>query len=372
MTMMQYLGRIQFDFGARRHLVEELARAGITRPLVVSDRGVDSSGVLGSALEEVHDAAAYPRFLDVPSNPTETATLGALAVYREEKCDGILAIGGGSPMDCAKGVGLLATHPGTLADYLARTGGSDQIGPIAPLVAVPTTAGTGSEVGRGAGITLSDGEKGVFLSPHLVPRAAICDPELTLALPAGLTAATGVDAFTHAFESFVSPAINPPADALALDALARLFEWLPRAARNGSDREARWQVMMGAVEATMATWKGLGGAHALSMPFDDLGLHHGTLVGLLLPHTVPFVLEAVDEARIARLVERIDSSPGRLANDLADFGTTIGLPGSLSELDVPREFLARASFVAESTPFNRTTPRAFTADEYLTMATAAW
>jgi alcohol dehydrogenase class IV len=372
MAFIQYIGRIQFDDGARRTLPDELERAGIRRPLIVSDRGLEANGVLETALESLDGWDALPAFLDVPSNPTEAAVRAARAVYRAHRCDGVIAIGGGSPMDCGKAVALLATHDEPLEAYLARLGGEQRITrDIAPVVAIPTTAGTGSEIGRGASITLDNGEKEVFLSPNLVPRAAICDPELTHGLPPHLTAATGIDAFSHAFEAYLSPAVNPPADAIALEALRRMRAWLPRAVADGRDREARWNVMMAALEAAMTTWKGLGLTHALSMPFDDLGLHHGTVVGVLLPHTVGFLTEAVSAERIAAVAEALGTTPGHLAEDLAAFTASLGLPEGLCALDVDTAKLPGFSALAAGSAFNITAPGDASAADYERIALSA-
>ncbi|SEB60641.1 iron-containing alcohol dehydrogenase [Microbacterium hydrocarbonoxydans] len=372
MALIQYIGRIQFDDGARRTLPDELLRVGIRRPLVVSDRGLEANGVLATALESLDGWEEAPSFLDVPSNPTESAVRAALAVYRENGCDGVIAVGGGSPMDCGKAVALLATHNRPLEAYLARTGGEARITrDIAPIVAIPTTAGTGSEIGRGASITLATGEKEVFIGPNLVPRVAICDPELTHGLPPQLTAATGVDAFSHAFEAYLSPAVNPPADAIALEALRRMHRWLPRAVADGHDRDARWNVMMAALEAAMTTWKGLGLTHALSMPFDDLGLHHGTVVGVLLPHTVNFLAEAVPMERITAVAGALGTTPENLAEELALFTSRLGLPEGLGALGVDPGRLHGFSVLAAGTAFNRTAPGDATAADYERIARSA-
>jgi 4-hydroxybutyrate dehydrogenase len=372
MAFIQYIGRIQFDDGARQQLPAELARLGVTRPLVVSDRMLESNGLLWTALEHLDGAAELPRFTEVPSNPTEAAARAALAAYRQHGCDGIIAVGGGSPMDCAKAVALLATHDVPLESLLAKAGGEARItAAVAPVIAIPTTAGTGSEIGRGAGLTLASGEKEVFLSPHLVPRVAICDPELTHGLPPRLTAATGIDAFTHAFESFLSPAVNPPADAIALQALRRLRTWLPRAVADGSDRTARWNVMMGALEAAMTTWKGLGLSHALSMPFDDLGLHHGTVVGVLLPHTVDYLTAVVPTDRLAAVAGALDTTAGSLAGELAAFTREIGLPAGLVEMGVEPSRLAGFAELAAASAFNLSAPGDATAADYERIARSA-
>lgn len=372
MAFIQYIGRIQFDDGARQTLPAEVARLGLERPLIISDRGLQANGVLAQALEFLAGWEALPTFLDVPSNPTEAAARTALDLYRSEGCDGVIAIGGGSPMDCGKAVALLATHDQPLEVYLAKSGGEVRITrDVAPVIAMPTTAGTGSEIGRGAGLTLANGEKEVFLSPNLVPRVAICDPELTHGLPPHLTAATGIDAFTHAFEAFLSPAVNPPADAIALDALRRMHAWLPRAVADGRNAEARENVMMAALEAAMTTWKGLGLTHALSMPFDDLGLHHGTVVGVLLPHTIEFLTDAVPSERLAAVSEALGSTPATLAIDLAAFTEQLGLPSDLTALGVDRRSLAEYGVLAAGSAFNKTAPGHATAADYERMARSA-
>ena len=372
MALIQYLARIQIDFGARSLIEAELSRLGVSRPLVVSDRGVCDAGVLELALSASVCAKQWPRFSDVPSNPTEAAARQALDVFRQEGCDGYLAVGGGSVIDCAKGAALLQTQGSPLVELLARRGGMDRIKPIAPVVAVPTLSGTGTEIGRGAGLTLEDGEKGVFLSPHLIPRVAICDPDLTASAPARLKAGTGIDALGHAIEAYLSPVLNPPADAVALDAIERLVRWLPRAVAAAEDREARFELMMGTLEAAMSMWKGLGAAHALSMPFDDLGLHHGTLVGVLLPEALRFVLPSVPALKQERLAVALGCDAVAIPVSLAALNRLIGLPAGLRAMGVPEECLVRAGAIAASTPFNQTAARIGSADDYVAIARAAF
>ena len=230
MALISYLTTVRFGFGEIAGLGADLDEAGIRAPLLVSDRGVAAAGLIDRLAEAAPNLRTAPVFLDVPTNPTEEAVLAALALYRAGGCDGIVALGGGSPIDLAKGVALLATHPGPLETYAAILGGLPCItAAVAPVVAVPTTAGTGSEVGRAALITLRDGRKLGFIAPHLIPRRAVCDPELTLGLPPALTAATGMDAITHCLETYLSPRDNPPAEAIALDGLARASANLERA-----------------------------------------------------------------------------------------------------------------------------------------------
>ena len=259
MALIAYLTRIQFDHGALALLGEELAALGIARPLVVTDRGIVHAGLLERLLAALGEKCAAEIFDDTTTNPTEAAAKTAAWTYHEAGCDGVIGLGGGSSMDLAKAVALLATHGGPLAHYALVEGGAARVTPaVAPVVAVPTTAGTGSEVGRGSVMVMDDGRKLGVISPHLIPKLALCDPDLTLGLPPGLTAATGLDALTHCVETFLSPAINPPAEAIALDGAARVAGHLRRAVADGGDREARWNMMMAAMEGAMAFQKGLG------------------------------------------------------------------------------------------------------------------
>lgn len=372
MAFIQYLARIQIGFGVRSLIASELERLKLSRPLIVSDAGVVAAGVLDLALSETPGSESWPRFTDVPSNPTEASSKNALALFREERCDSFLAVGGGSAIDCAKGAAMMQTHDVPIAELLARRGGLDRIEPIMPIVAVPTISGTGTEIGRGAGLTLADGEKGVFLSPHLIPRVAICDPDLTASAPARLKAGTGIDALGHAVEAFLSPAVNPPADAVALDAIQRLARWLPAAVLDADDGEARLELMMGTIEAAMSMWKGLGAAHALSMPFDDLGLHHGTLVGILLPETLRFTLPSVPVEKRRKLALALGCAEADIPGTLAALNAKIGLPAGLAALGVPEQALDRAGEVAAATPFNQTAARSGTARDYAAIARAAF
>ena len=220
MALITYLTKIQFDFGALTLLPEEMSLLGMARPLLVTDKGIVASGLLKRVRDALPSAMTVTVFDGTPENPTETAVRLAAETFQESGCDGVIALGGGSSMDLAKGMALMTSHDEAFHLHAMIEGGVARIKPILPpLIAIPTTAGTGSEVGRGAVVTLNDGRKLAFISPHMIPRVAICDPELTLGLPARLTAATGMDAMTHCIENFLSPAINPPAEAIALEKL---------------------------------------------------------------------------------------------------------------------------------------------------------
>lgn len=367
MNIINYLTTIHFGAGAVSSLSQTLDELGISKPLVISDHGVKAAGLLdGDAMQVISSA---PAFLDVPTNPTESAVKEALVAYRQHGCNGVVAIGGGSPIDLAKGVALLATHEGELEQYAAILGGIPKItSAVAPLVAVPTTAGTGSEVGRAALITLDDGRKLGFISPFLIPRRAICDPELTLGLPPALTAATGLDALSHCIETYLSPRYNPPAEAIAVDGFARIWEALPKAYANGADLAARTEVMMGALQGGLTFQKGLGAVHALSHALGglkELKLHHGTLNAILMP---PVLRANASHAATADKISRLEAAAGivgtTLADALDDLNRKLGVPGKLSTLGVTRDVFAWTCARALADHSHQTNPRNLTGEEY--------
>jgi len=343
MALIQYLTRIQFDYGALDTLPAELALIGAKRPLVVTDKGVAAAGLLARVLAKLGLEPAGV-FDATPANPTEEAALAAIAMFKAAKADSCIGLGGGSSMDLAKIVALGATHEGPLVKYAAIEGGVPRIGShIAPSIAIPTTAGTGSEVGRGAILVFADGRKLGVVSPFLIPRVAVCDPELTLGLPAGLTAATGMDALAHCIETFLAPAVNPPAEAIALDGAVRVVKHLERAVKDGQDREARWHMMMGAMQGAMAFQKGLGAVHALSHPLGslkDLNLHHGTLNAVVMPAVLRFNESATGD-KYARLRAALGLAAGtKLDAFVADLNARLRLPSGLKAMGVDRSRFA--------------------------------
>ncbi|BBK40976.1 iron-containing alcohol dehydrogenase [Allostella vacuolata] len=368
MALINYLTRIQFDFGALALLPEEMKLIGMSRPLVITDRGVVAAGLLDRVTATLPASVAVATFDGTPANPTERAALVALDAYRAHGADGIIAVGGGSSMDLAKAVAILATHEPPLVQYAAAEGGVARItAKVAPIIAIPTTAGTGSEVGRGAIIIFNDGRKIGLLSPHLLPRLALCDPELTLGLPAGITAGTGMDALTHCVETFLSPNVNPPADAIALDGARRAARHLVRAVENGQDREARWNMMMAAMEGAMAFQKGLGAVHSMSHPLgslEELKLHHGTLNAVILPTILRWNDGHVGD-KYDRLCEAMDLPAGTdLARHVEQLNARIGLPDGLKAMGVPTQVLPRLSEAAIKDHCHLTTPRQPTVAEY--------
>jgi hypothetical protein len=370
MSQIFYITQTQFDFGAVRELAAECARLGMTRPLVVTDRGVRAAGVLQKALDAL---AGLPVavFDGTPSNPTEAAVRAAREIWDAHRADGLVAVGGGSSIDLAKALALHATHPGPLKTYATIEGGSPRItAAAAPLIAVPTTAGTGSEVARGAILIVDDGRKLGFHSWHLVPKAAICDPELTLGLPAGLTAATGMDAVAHCMETFMSAAFNPPADGIALDGLARAWAHIERATRDGSDREARRQMMSASMQGALAFQKGLGCVHSLSHSLGGVNplLHHGTLNAMFLPAVLRFNAQApsvVAERRLERMAQAVGlATAGDLPDAVADLNARLGLPSGLAAMAVDQSWFDRIIQGALADHCHKTNPRLASADDY--------
>ncbi len=373
MAFINYVTQVQFDFGAVQLLRQECARVGITRPLVVTDPGVRDAGVLQKALDALAPLPCAV-FDATPSNPTEAGVRAAVAIYRAQRCDGLVAVGGGSAIDCAKGVAIMATHEGPLAHYATIEGGSPRITDrAAPLIAVPTTSGTGSEVARGALLITDDGRKLGFHSLSLIPRTAICDPELTLGLPPRLTAATGMDAIAHCMETFMSAAFNPPADGIALDGLARGWAYIERATRDGSDREARFHLMSASMQGAMAFQKGLGCVHSLSHSLGgvDPRLHHGTLNAMFLPAVVRFnaASEPVrQERRLERMAQAVGlASAGDIPEAIRDMSARLGLPGGLGEMGVRADMFSKVVQGALADHCHKTNPRVASATDYEAM-----
>ena len=381
MARIHYLTQIELDHGAVRGLAAECQRVGISKPLVVSDAGVRAAGVLDIALAAL-GGLPHAVFDATPSNPTEAAVRAAVGEYRAHACDGLIAVGGGSSIDLAKAVAILATHPGALKTYATIEGGSAKItDAVAPLIAVPTTAGTGSEVARGAIVIVDDGRKLGFHSWFLMPKAAILDPDLTLGLPPGLTAATGMDAIAHCLETFMAPAINPPADGIALDGLARGWAHIERATRDGQDREARWHMMSASMQGAMAFQKGLGCVHSLSHSLGGVNprLHHGTLNAMFLPAVVLFNAPAESmqkDRRLQRMAHAIglagcDAQGTELAQAIRDLNARLGLPSGLAAMGVTPDLFERVIDGAMADHCHKTNPRIATRDEYRAMLEAS-
>jgi 4-hydroxybutyrate dehydrogenase len=357
---IQYLSDISFAPGALSVLPEVLKKYSIRNPLIVTDRGLTAVGI-----HERLGIGERPVFDEIETNPSEaTATLG-VQFFLQHGCDGIVAVGGGSPIDCAKCIGLLVHHPQPLSDYAFLNGGLPKItSKKPPLIAIPTTAGTGSEVGRAALVSINNGRKLAIISPHMIPNAVICDPNLTLGLPKGLTAATGMDAVTHCIETYLSPRYNPVADAIALDGLTRAYANIRTAVSQGSNLSARSEMMMAALQGGLTFQKGLGLVHSLSHPLGAVHgkrLHHGTLNAIFLPHVLRFNMEAAPEKMntIARTMGA--SKAADLPKLIENLNSEIGLPSRLRDLGVVQADVAPLAEFALQDHSSASNPRPVTA-----------
>jgi 4-hydroxybutyrate dehydrogenase len=372
MATLTFMTHAVFDHGASRQLGQVLTMHGIRRPLLCTDRGLVALGMVRELAAQLSNDVALSVFDGTPENPTQAAVAQAVARYHEYGCDGVIALGGGSSMDLAKAVALAVTHEGDLLEYTAGLGGVQKIGPVAPLIAIPTTSGTGSEVSSGAVIIMNNGEKLILASRHLVPRTAICDPELTLGLPPRLTAATGMDAMTHCIEALLSPQVNPPAEAVACDGIERGIRdgHLLRAVRDGQDRDARWHMMMAATEGAMAFSKGLGAVHSMSHACgadQTLRLHHGTLNAVILPTILDYNRDHVGD-KYGRLCRALgigaEADPAEFIRGL---NAELGLPANLGEMGIRAEMIPGLAEHAARDVCTFTNPRPCSAADYVTL-----
>ena len=378
MALINYITQIQFEFGAISLLRQECERVGIRRPLIVTDRGVKAAGIIDTVLDALAHASTVAIYDGTPPNPNEAAVREAVGAYMKGGCDGIVAVGGGSSIDLAKGVAVCATHDGPLQSFAVIEGGADRItSRTAPVIAVPTTAGTGSEVGRGAILILDDGRKVGVISPFVVPKVAICDPALTLGLPPALTAATGMDAIAHCIETFLSPAFNPPADGIALDGLWRAWRHIERATRQGGDRDARLNMMSASMQGALAFQKGLGCVHSLSHSLGgvDPRLHHGTLNAIFLPAVIAFNEAAAsvrEEDKLDRMAKAMGLASGaEVGPSVRAMTERLGLPTGLAQLGVTRAMFPDIVRGALKDHSHRTNPRVASDADYEAMLEAS-
>ena len=371
MALINYITQVQFAFGAVSLVQQECERIGIHRPMIVTDAGVKAAGLIDRVLGHLNNASAVGVFDQTPPNPHENAVRAAAQMYRDGGFDGIIAVGGGSSIDLAKGVAVCVTHIGALKTFAAVEGGVARItSATAPVIAIPTTAGTGSEVGRGAVLILDDGRKVGVLSPYLVPKSAICDPELTFGLPARLTAATGMDAIAHCLETFMAPAFNPPAEGIALDGLWRAWAHIEQATRDPQNRDARMNMMSASMQGAMAFQKGLGCVHSLSHSLGGFNprLHHGTLNAMLLPAVIEFNKSAESmqkDKKLERIAQAMGlNAPADVAPAIKAMNQKIGLPTGLGALGVTPEMFPKIIQGAMADHCHQTNPRIASQEEY--------
>jgi len=368
-SVMSFPTRIVYGRGAIKELTNELKRAGATRPLLVTDKGILSAGLLRFVTPLLEQAGIKPQvFSEFEANPTERDALRGIEAYRAAKADSVLGVGGGASLDMAKAVALLVNHPPPLGQYDDAKGGDARITqPVPPIVQVPTTAGTGSEVGRST-VLVIDGTKTVLFSPALMAKAAILDPELTVGLPPFITAATGMDALTHNLEAYVAKGDHPLADAIAIDGLRRIALHLKRAVENGKDLEAREQMLLGSAFGAIAFQKGLGACHSVAHALTPVaGTHHGLANSLMLPAVVSFNRSAAEQ-RFADAAVALGADPkmsvaerAHLCAELVDdLRGACGLPRRLSQAGVKREMIPQLVEKALADACHQSNPRPVT------------
>jgi alcohol dehydrogenase class IV len=363
---------IRFGKGARAHLSVLKEKYKVGKPLLVTDPGL----VRTEAFQSIKDRLTavwkgeFAEFSDVHANPSEKDVEAAWMAYAENGCDGVIGLGGGSALDVAKAMRLKVAFPDLELPAIPL---DDLPERMAPFCAIPTTAGTGSEVGRSSVITISSlKRKEIFGADPLLADIALLDPELTAGLPPQLTASTGMDAMTHAIESFVCPVFHPMCDAIALEAIRLVKVFLPRAYRDGNDLEARGMMQVAASMGAVAFQKDLGAAHSLAHALStEYGVQHGLANAIVLPEVIRFN----GEQRSA-LYSRVETAMGlpesrdpasQTADFLEQFNKSIGITQTLKDLGIPDEALRTLAEKAYEDPCHLTNPRKCTEADLLSI-----
>ncbi|MFN7994309.1 MAG: iron-containing alcohol dehydrogenase [Bryobacteraceae bacterium] len=360
---------ILFGPGAIERLPEELKKRGISRPLLITDAGLARTPLFQRVRALVPAAEV---FSNVEPNPTEQNVLDGVAAYKQHGCDGVLGLGGGSPLDAAKAIRLKVTHELPLAEYDDLLDGAERISSnMPPYIAIATTSGTGSEVSRSTVITIAaTNRKTVVFSPHLIPTVAIGDPELTLDLPPHVTAGTGMDAFTHNVEAYISKGFHPVCDAVAFSGAGLAWDNLPRVMANPRDLEARSQMLMSSMMGAIAFQKGLGATHSLAHPLSsECRMHHGTANAVMLPFVLEYNQPVVNE-RLAQLADRFGG--GKIAGLVRQLNQKVGIAPRLRDHGVTEEILPALADKAIQDGCHQLNPRPCTREDLLTLYRAAF
>jgi alcohol dehydrogenase len=365
---------IKFGAGRIKELADHCKENNIKRPLFVTDPGLASMPMVKAIVDNVRKAGlAIEVFSDVRPNPVEANIIAGVKAYKAGKHDGVVAFGGGSGLDIGKMIALM--HGQTISvfdledvdDWYTRADATK----ISPIIAVPTTAGTGSEVGRAGVITHPEThEKKIIFHPAIMPRVAILDPELSVGLPAKLTAATGMDAFAHCLEAYCTPFYNPLAQGVALEGMMLIKDNLAKAVKNGKDIDARGNMLVASSMGATAFQKGLGAIHALSHPFGGLyDAHHGLLNGIIMP----YVLKA-NRKKIEPKIERVAAYLGikggfdGFMKFVLKLRTEIGIPHKLSDIGIDLKRLDEVAAMAVKDPTAGANPIQFTVKQYKALA----
>jgi 4-hydroxybutyrate dehydrogenase len=361
--------RVRFGAGALAGLPDELRALGVERPFLMTDAGLRRIGVIDRVKAVLGATDAISIYDEVAENPTVDGVDHAAIVYRRDGCDGVIALGGGSVIDSAKGVALLGAYGGSMMDHLGRSEGVTR--PVAPLISIPTTSGSGSEASPAIGLHPDAHAPAIGTrSPFLVSNVAILDPELTRSLPARLTAATGMDALAHCLEGWLSLTEAPIVDALCISGAKRVFKFLRTAVDTPDDLGARGEMMLASLEGGIGIVKGLGPAHALANTFSIQGLHHGALVALSLGPALELG-ETLHPERLAQLSVAIFGAEGiRLSAKVRELMASIGLATTLPALGFKATELDPMVRDAVGSHFNRPSPYKPTPEHYRALIVA--
>lgn len=369
--------------GALQTMAEAIAARNQHRALLVTDQVLVELGIVDQviAILDQH-RISHALFADIHPNPLEADCEKGIQAYRSNECDFLIAIGGGSAMDVAKILKVLAAHPGPIAQYDDAKGGDRLITEsMPPLYAIPTTAGTGSEVGRAAVVIVKDtGRKTVIFHPDLMPDMAALEPILTQQLPPHLTAATGIDALTHALEAYFAPDYHPICDGIAVEAIRLVVKYLPMACDDGNDLAAREQMQLAASMGAIAFQKGLGMVHSLAHPLSaEYDTHHGLANALLLPDSVALIenrAKTKDQLSRIQRIRQLFADQGYRQNSLAEtlqqFVRDVGITPGLSNHGIPEKDLENLSRLAFEDGIHKTNMVPVTQDDLLSVYGAAF
>jgi len=369
---------IEFGIGVIRNLPEYINRLNVSKLLVVSDKGLVSSGAIDKVFGVLKTSKIeYTLFDGVQPNPLDTNVMDGLEVYKKNKCDAILGIGGGSPIDVAKAIRSIANRPGHIRDYFspAIVKGDKPI-----LIAVATMSGTGSEVSTGSVITDTEINRKRIIR-HIPPSLAVVDPELTISVPPHLTAATGIDALSHSIEAYVTLRYNPLAEAIAITGIKLIANNLRRAVENGSDLEARKNMSMASMMGALAFNKGLGASHSLSHQLStEANVHHGVANAIMLPHTMEFNLDFAVE-KYADIAQAMGVNTSGMAivqsarasiQAVKELCRDIGLPDNLSSVGVNQDSIPTMAEKAMEDHCHLMNPRICTKEDMSTLYKSAF
>ena len=379
MTSANYNYPTSVRFGAGRvaELPEMCAELGMERPLLVTDPGLAALPMTASIVGDLAAAGLGVKvFSAIRPNPVEENITQGVEMFREGGMDGVIALGGGSALDAGKIIAMMSGQERPVWDFVDEGDNWKRVNPegIAPVIAVPTTAGTGSEVGRAGILTDTEShEKKIIFHPGMMPKIALLDPELTVGLPAGLTAATGMDALSHNLEAYCALGHHPMADGIAVEGIRLVKENLAAAVGAPRDIEARGNMLLASMMGATAFQKGLGAMHALAHPLGGVhDAHHGMLNAILMPYVLKANREAV-EARMGRLAAWLGLEGGfdGVLNWVLDLRREIGIPHSLAEIGIPREGLEEIAAMAVKDPSAGGNPIPFSEAQYLDIVSRA-